>query len=142
MDQNGLEYNACIIEMTESQLLENNQLIHRLWNRMGQKGFVIAVDDFGTGYSNFSNISTMNPNLIKLDRSFTVRALRSQFDYRLMKSIITLSHELGLVVCVEGVETKEETEYIKKLQPDFLQGYYYGKPVPEELFLETFGKNL
>ncbi len=142
MDRNGLDYNACILEMTESQLLENNQLIHRLWNQMGQKGFVIAVDDFGTGYSNFSNISTMNPNLIKLDRSFTVRALRSQFDYMLMKSIITLSHELGLVVCVEGVETKEETEYIKKLQPDFLQGYYYGKPVPEELFLETFGKNL
>ena len=122
--------------------MDNNQMIRRLWNHMGKKGFVIAVDDFGTGYSNFSNISAMNPNLIKLDRSFTLRALRSEFDYMLMKSIITLSHELGLEVCVEGVETKEEMAYICKLQPDFLQGYYYGEPGPSESFLEQYKKKI
>ena len=136
MDANGLEYSACILEMTESQLLDNNLIIRRIWNSMGKNGFEVAVDDFGTGYSNFSNISTMNPNLIKLDRSFTVRALRSQFDYTLMKSIIALAHELGLAVCVEGMETKDEAEYIKKLHPDFLQGYYYGRPGPAETFLQ------
>ncbi len=135
LDRHGLEYSACILEMTESQLLDNNLITRRIWNRMGRKGFVIAVDDFGTGYSNFSNISMMNPSLIKLDRSFTVRALHSQFDYTLMKSIITLAHELGLLVCVEGVETLEETDYIRKLQPDFFQGYYYGKPASEERFI-------
>lgn len=142
MDRKGLEYSSCILEMTESQLMDNNQMIRRLWNYMGKKGFVIAVDDFGTGYSNFSNISAMNPNLIKLDRSFTLRALRSEFDYMLMKSIITLSHELGLEVCVEGVETKEEMAYICKLQPDFLQGYYYGEPGPSESFLEQYKKKI
>lgn len=142
MDRKGLEYSSCILEMTESQLMDNNQMIRRLWNHMGKKGFVIAVDDFGTGYSNFSNISAMNPNLIKLDRSFTLRALRSEFDYTLMKSIITLSHELGLEVCVEGVETKEEIAYIRKLQPDFLQGYYYGEPGPSESFLEQYKNKL
>lgn len=142
MDRKGLEYSSCILEMTESQLMDNNQMIRRLWNHMGKKGFVIAVDDFGTGYSNFSNISAMNPNLIKLDRSFTLRALRSEFDYMLMKSIITLSHELGLEVCVEGIETKEEMAYICKLQPDFLQGYYYGEPGPSELFLEQYKKKI
>lgn len=142
MDRKGLEYSSCILEMTESQLMDNNQMIRRLWNHMGKKGFVIAVDDFGTGYSNFSNISAMNPNLIKLDRSFTLRALRSEFDYTLMKSIITLSHELGLEVCVEGIETKEEMAYICKLQPDFLQGYYYGEPGPSEAFLEQYKNKL
>ena len=136
MCEHGLEYSACILEMTESQLLENNLIIRRIWNSMGKNGFVIAVDDFGTGYSNFSNISTMNPSLIKLDRSFTVRALQNQFDYTLMRSIITLAHELGLNVCVEGVENEEETAYIKKLQPDFLQGYYYGRPAPAENFIK------
>ena len=84
------------------------------------------------------NISEVSPNVVKLDRGFTMKALNNEFERDLMKNIIQLVHSLGLKICVEGIETKEELAKISELGPDYIQGYYYGRPSPAEEFLFEF----
>ena len=127
--ENGLPYDALIVELTESQLLDNNQVVRKMWGKMRDCGFLVAVDDFGTGYSNFINISMTKPSIIKLDRDFTFRAMENSFDYKLMKSMIELAHEIGVRVCVEGIENQNYAEAVCRMEPELLQGYYFGYPL-------------
>ena len=113
----------------ESQLLDNNQVVRKMWGKMRDCGFLVAVDDFGTGYSNFINISMTKPSIIKLDRDFTFRAMENSFDYKLMKSMIELAHEIGVRVCVEGIENQNYAEAVCRMEPELLQGYYFGYPL-------------
>lgn len=131
---------SIMIELTESGELDDSLQIQKVWNNLRDFGVSIALDDFGTGYSNFMNISDMTPNVVKLDRGFTLKALKNEFEKKLMASIIQLVHGLGLKICVEGVETEEELNYIRALGPDYIQGFYYGRPCPEEEFVENFCK--
>lgn len=136
----GMSPSSITIELTESGELEDSAQMHKVWNNLRQYGVTIALDDFGTGYSNLMNISDMTPNVVKLDRGFTVKALKNDFEKILMDSIIRLVHSLGLKICVEGVETEEELMHIRALGPDYIQGFYYGRPCPAEEFIETFCK--
>ena len=95
-------------------------------------------DDFGTGYSNLMNISNLEPDIVKLDRGFTLKALSRSYEYQLMQYVIEMVHKLNQYVCVEGVETKEDLEKIKALGPDLIQGYYYSKPCSRDEFLKKF----
>ncbi|MBQ3559698.1 MAG: GGDEF and EAL domain-containing protein [Agathobacter sp.] len=140
MKDYGMSPSSITIELTESGELDDSMQIQKVWNNLRQFGVTIALDDFGTGYSNLMNISDMNPNVVKLDRGFTVKALKNDFEKTLMESIIKLVHSLGLKICVEGVETEEELNYIRALGPDYIQGFFYGRPCPEEEFIETFCK--
>ncbi len=139
LDKNELPYDAFVVEVTESHKVEDTLQLHKTWSKMHNQGFAVAIDDFGTGYSNFNNITIINPNMLKLDRSFTLRAVEKDFDRNLMKNIIDLAHQLGMQVCVEGVELATEVEDISALQPDLLQGFFFGKPAPAEEFLRKWG---
>lgn len=130
--------NSITIELTESGQLEDSKQIHKVWDDLRQYGVQIALDDFGTGYSNLMNISDMAPNIVKLDRGFIVKALQNAFERDLMANIIYMVHSLGLKICVEGIETEEELSYIRVLNPDYIQGFYYGRPCPENEFIENF----
>lgn len=134
----GMSPSSVTIELTESGQLEDSLQIQKVWDNLRRYGVTIALDDFGTGYSNLMNISDMAPNVVKLDRGFTVKALKNDFERELMANIIQMVHSLGLKICVEGVETEEELVKIRALRPDYIQGYFYGRPCPESEFLETF----
>ena len=138
LNEFGMSPASITIELTESGELDDSLQIQKVWNNLRQFGVSIALDDFGTGYSNLMNISDMTPNVVKLDRGFTVKALKNEFERKLMASIIQLVHGLGLKICVEGVETEEELNHIRALGPDYIQGFYYGRPCPEEEFYESF----
>jgi len=126
------------VELTESGDIGDSVQIRKVWDSLRDCGVCIALDDFGTGYSNLINIGAMAPNVLKLDRSFTVKAIKNDFERDLMANIIYLVHSLGIKICVEGVETQDELEMIRALNPDYIQGYYYGRPCPETEFVEKF----
>ena len=126
MSERCMSPNSITLEMTESGELNDSAMIQKVWDNLKDFGVEIALDDFGTGYSNFMNISDMTPNVVKLDRGFTIKALKNDFEKSLMENIIQLVHRLGLKICVEGVETEEELTRIRALDPDYIQGFYYG----------------
>lgn len=130
------------IELTESGEMDDSGQLYMIWNNLRRVGVTIALDDFGTGYSNLMNISDIAPSVVKLDRGFTEKALKYEFEKHLMESIIQLVHSLGLKICVEGVETEEELKDIRTLRPDFIQGFYFGRPCPEEEFIKNFLRQL
>ena len=136
----GLKPEDVIVELTESGFLESNYRCMDLWNRLRKHGVMLALDDFGTGYSNFHYLYDLSPNIIKIDRTFTVRALNNEYEYNLLRHIIEMIRGINLNLCIEGVETEEELESINRLKPDYIQGYYFGKPCPYEQFYEQFVK--
>ena len=138
IDHSGISCSGIIVELTESGYLEGTPAVRSVWNDMKQLRIQIGLDDFGTGYSNLMNISNLEPDIVKLDRGFTLKALSRSYEYQLMQYVIEMVHKLNQYVCVEGVETKEDLEKIKALGPDLIQGYYYSKPCSRDEFLKKF----
>ena len=138
IEHSGISCSGIIVELTESGYLEGTPAVRSVWNDMKQLRIQIALDDFGTGYSNLMNISNLEPDIVKLDRGFTLKALSRSYEYQLMQYVIEMVHKLNQYVCVEGVETKEDLEKIKALGPDLIQGYYYSKPCSRDEFLKKF----
>lgn len=129
---------ALIMELTESGYLENSINVQKVWRRFKEAGIQIALDDFGTGYSNLQNIARFNPDIVKIDRSFTIKALQNDYERQLLSHIINMVHSINLRIVTEGIEEREEQQQIMKLGSDFIQGYYYSKPCPKEEFLEKY----
>ena len=100
----------------------------------------IAIDDFGTGYSNMTYLRRLPITALKLDQSF-VSELRpdaaDQTDAKIVRSILTLAHDLGLTVTAEGVETAAQARALRELGCDQAQGMYFGAPVPADALLRT-----
>ena len=136
----GLEPSAVGIELTESGYLDTNTHFQKLWDGLKKNGVLVILDDFGTGYSNLHCLGDLRPNYIKIDRSFTLKALNNQYEHDLMTQIITMTHKLDLTICVEGIETEDEFAKNSELDPEYNQGFLFGKPQPAEEFYENLIK--
>ncbi|MCD7708993.1 MAG: bifunctional diguanylate cyclase/phosphodiesterase, partial [Clostridiales bacterium] len=136
--EHGLSPESLIVEMTESGPLEESPSVQKVWDDFRESGILLAIDDFGTGYSNLSSIGMIMPNIVKLDRGFTVKAMKNSYEKQLMDHVIQLVHSIDLKICVEGVETPSELDTIERLNADCIQGYYYGKPCARHIFMENF----
>lgn len=135
-----LSASSLIIELTESGFLEADDNFMNFCKGLKEYGIPLYLDDFGTGYSNFHYLYDIEPNTIKIDRSFTVKALKSSYEHSLLKHIIDMIHGIKLHMCVEGIETEEELQAISQLGPDYIQGYYFGRPCPETVFFEKYAE--
>lgn len=140
MEIYSLPKGSMILELTESGFLEMNPDFTGFCNGLKELGISFALDDFGTGYSNFHYLYSLSPNTIKIDRSFTVKALKGEWEYKLLHHMAEMTHSMNLKLCVEGIETKEELERINGIGPDYIQGFYFGRPSPFGTFLEEYVK--
>ncbi len=131
---------SLIIELTESGFLEENANFIRFCDGLKEYGIPLALDDFGTGYSNFHYLSHLTPNTIKIDRSFTLKALKSDYEFGLLQHMADMTHSIDSKFCIEGIETEEELNIISKMGPDYIQGYFFGKPCAYEEFVEEYVK--
>lgn len=133
-----LKKGSILIELTESGFLESNTFFLNFCEGLKENGIPLALDDFGTGYSNFHYLYNLNPSTIKIDRSFTMKALSNSYEYNLLQHMIDMTHSIDLKLCVEGIETKQELNKICEMGPDYIQGFYFGKPYPLEQFMTDF----
>jgi len=136
MEKYHLNPGSIMVELTESGMLESNANFRKFCEGLKKNSISLALDDFGTGYSNFHYLYHLNPDTIKIDRSFTLRALNYEYEYNILKHMVNMSHGIALKLCVEGIETAEELAKICEIGPDFIQGYYFGKPVSLQQFRE------
>lgn len=118
-----------VIEVTEREPLHvDEHLVQRL-NVLHENGFVIALDDFGTGYSGLSYLHDLHIDYIKIDQSFVGRVNADPDSTRILDCVLDLARKLSLSIVAEGVETKEQLDYLNQNNITFLQGYYFYKPV-------------
>lgn len=127
-----IPYRFLCFEITENVLLDNRQFVLTNIDKLRDLGIKIALDDFGTGYSSFKYLRSYKLDSLKIDRSFLKG--NEKLDFDIINQIKELAHLLGLEVVVEGVETKTQFEAMKKINIDYLQGYYFSKPIPFEEF--------
>lgn len=128
----GINPNNIDLEITESAAIEEGIDILSIMKRMKEYGFLISIDDFGTGYSSLNMLQDMPIDILKIDKSFVDqigKSKRNIIDY-----IINIAKELKLKTIAEGVETKEQRDYLLERKCDIIQGYYYEKPIKEEEF--------
>lgn len=123
-----------VVEITESEILNDNRQINDVLTQLHQLGVIIAIDDFGTGYSNLSYLQDYPLDILKVDRKFITHLEPEVAQRHLIAGIIDLSKKLELRTVVEGVETEKHVESLKQLGATWLQGFYYGKPVSASEF--------
>ena len=138
IEKYNINPSSIIIEMTESGLLESNKRYMKIWSALKERGVGLALDDFGTGYSNFHYLYNLKPDYIKIDRTLMKNALSNEYENMLLKHMVDMAHSVGVKICIEGIEEKAELERIMLLKPDYIQGFYYGRPVSLSVFMESY----
>jgi len=120
-------------ELTESVLAPENDRCITLLNKLQRAGCTIALDDFGTGYSSLNYLRRFPIDTLKIDRGFISEMTKVEGDKVLVSAIISMAKALGISVVAEGVELKEEVDILVSLGCDYIQGYYFSKPLGSEL---------
>ncbi len=103
-------------------------------------GIKTALDDFGTGYSSLNYIKQLDFDVIKVDKSFIDDIVTDDYAQAFVELIVDLATRIGAKVCVEGVEDKEQYDLLRELGASLIQGYYFSKPLPADVFEEKFMK--
>ena len=130
LEESGVNPKNLVLELTESCMVSNINYIKKIYMALKKLGIKIALDDFGTGYSSLGVLKELPIDIVKTDRIFVKNILSNNFDLVFIKFITELCHEINLKICIEGVEQKEECELVNNFGVDYIQGYYFGKPVP------------
>lgn len=128
------------LEITESGIMNNLEASIATMKSLHRLGIMLSIDDFGTGYSSLSYLAQFPVQKLKIDQSFVKALEQKGEDKSLAPIIITLGHALNLKVIAEGVETEAQLEFLRKMDCDEVQGYYFSKPVPAEQCEELFKK--
>lgn len=127
------------LEITESRLVENFEMVEEAFAELQQLGCRIAIDDFGTGYSSLRYLHRLPADRVKIDRSFVEQLDHGTDAERLIQLIAELGHALGLRVVAEGVETTEQLARLRKCGIDVVQGYLFAPPMPVATYEERVG---
>ena len=137
LTETGLPASRLELEITENITIENFQKTIEFLDNFHKLGIKISIDDFGTGYSSMSYLQQFNIDRIKIDKSFIDQIPDNKQSVSIVDAIIAMAHGLDLSVTAEGVETKEQYEYLVKTGIDELQGFYFSRPMERDAF-ESF----
>ena len=119
-------------EITESVIMENTKHVTSMLKQLQARGIRLYLDDFGTGYSSLSYLHRFPIDVLKIDRSFVKRLGQSNKQTDIIRAIITLAHNQGILVVAEGIETAAQLEHLKSLHCEYGQGYLFSKPSDEK----------
>ena len=136
LDEANIEAGRLELEITEGVLMTGQSYISEALLELQRLGVKLSMDDFGTGYSSLSYLRQYDFDVLKIDRSFINGITQNKEDRDLVKASIAIAHSLGLDVVAEGVEVTEQLAILKELNCDYVQGYYFSKPMPAGQFID------
>jgi diguanylate cyclase (GGDEF)-like protein/PAS domain S-box-containing protein len=135
-ERSGLRPGTLALEITESVLMAEADAPETVLGTLQRYGLTLALDDFGTGYSSLSRLKHFPLDQLKIDRSFVAGVEDDPDDRAIVKATIDMAHALGLIVVAEGVETREQEDYLRALGCNRVQGYLYARPEPAAAITE------
>jgi diguanylate cyclase (GGDEF)-like protein/PAS domain S-box-containing protein len=142
LKKTGLEARYLEIELTESMVMHDAEKLVAMLDELKRIGVQMSVDDFGTGYSSLSYLKRFPVDRLKIDRSFVQDLMSDTDDATIVRTIIALGHNLGLHVVAEGVETAEQSDFLRQNDCDEAQGYFFGRPLPNIDFVASLKQQL
>ena len=137
LDTTGFPPKNLVIEITESTMIAEWDTALRVTEELDRLGIALSIDDFGTGYSSLSYLNRLPIHHLKIDKSFVDDLEQNPRSREVVKGIIILSHALNILTVTEGVEHEGQRDILRGLGADFIQGYFYSRPLPAPVF-ETF----
>ena len=140
LDRYGIKNNQIRIELTESLSMESSDAIDVNIEALRESGMAIYLDDFGTGYSNFYMAMSKRYHTVKFDKTMLYRAMEDRATKTVLKDFIKLFKNKGARVLIEGVETEKQFEFAKEVGFEYIQGFYFSKPVVPEIFEKYLDK--
>lgn len=132
--------NLLEFELTEGVFLENEKEALKIMEKMKEMGFLVSIDDFGSGFSSLNLLKNMPVDILKIDKEFFAHDTLQNNDQIIISSIINMANRLHISVICEGVETVDQVHFLKETCCDMVQGYFYSKPVDEDMF-RVFNSN-
>ena len=138
LEKNQLDPRYLELEVTETMVLENIDAMLEKMHQIRRMGVSLSIDDFGTGYSSFSYIKQIPAETLKLDMEFIHEIPDNKADMAVVDGMIVLAHNLGMKVVAEGVETKEQYDFLAEHKCDLVQGYLIDKPLEEDVFVQKY----
>ena len=124
------------IEITETGELNSNQYYNFcIGLEKGKRALIL--DDYGSGFSNVHRLATAKPQYLKIDHSFTKQIIKSDYYRKKLKNTITMAHDLGLLICIEGIEESVGYDVIKSLGADYMQGCLFARPMDKHSFIKN-----
>jgi EAL domain-containing protein (putative c-di-GMP-specific phosphodiesterase class I) len=141
LDEMNLDHRYLKLEITESGLMENEEIALGLLKTLREAGIQLSIDDFGTGYSSLARLHNLPVNTLKIDKSFLERTALDHESWEIIETIIILAHKLGLTVVAEGIETGDQFELLHKLNCDYGQGYWLSRPMDASGATALLAKN-
>lgn len=136
-----LPQNALKVEITESACAEGAGTVRDCVRKLREEGFLVLMDDFGSGYSSLNMLHELEVDVIKLDARFLNMDVKTEKKgINILESIVNMTKMMGLPIVVEGVETKEQLDFLRDLGCSYVQGYYFYRPVPRDEFEKLAGR--
>jgi EAL domain-containing protein (putative c-di-GMP-specific phosphodiesterase class I) len=137
LERTKLEPAYLELEITESMAMDFNYAEQTI-NQLRNIGVQISMDDFGTGYSSLSYLKRFTINCLKIDKSFVTDILKDENDAKIVGTIIAMANNLGIMVIAEGVEDKDQLQFLSEKECFGVQGYYFMKPCSAKEFEEQY----
>ena len=128
------------IEITESAYSDNPEQVQAAVKRLHEYGFIVLMDDFGSGYSSLNILKDLPIDVLKIDMKFMNDFEKSQKAAVILEAVIRMAKWMKLQVVSEGIETRKEWDYLKSVECDLVQGFYFYKPMPEEAFMDLLNR--
>jgi diguanylate cyclase (GGDEF)-like protein/PAS domain S-box-containing protein len=138
--ETGLAADFLELEITENAIMDRSTETIATLNRLAELGVHLSIDDFGTGYSSLAYLKQFPVDQLKIDRSFIRDLTMDHDDAAIVSAMIAMSHNLGLKVTAEGVETRDHLDFLRVTGCDTYQGYYFSVPLPARAFAELIRK--
>jgi diguanylate cyclase (GGDEF)-like protein len=142
LEETGLRPEYFCIEITESIIMKDVESTITKLNQLHKMGISLSIDDFGTGYSSLNYLKLFPIDNLKIDRSFVFNITSDSTDAAIAASVILLAHSMNLKVTAEGVETNEQLEMLRRQGCDYVQGFFFSKPIAAEKFAPFFASRL
>lgn len=136
LQKSGLNPSCLEIELTESILMDDSELVIEKVKQLDKLGVSVSIDDFGTGFSSMNYLKSFPVSKLKIDKSFIAGLPQSSEDTAITKAIIAMSHGMGIKVVAEGVEHEDQVVFLREHSCDVFQGYYFSRPLPFTDFLK------
>lgn len=138
VQQSGIYPENLTLEVTENLAINDMKRMKKILADIRKLGVRVALDDFGTGYSSLNHIREMPIDVIKIDRCFIIDIGKDDFSDAFVRMVAELAGAINVSVCVEGVEMKEQLDVLKNTKIQMIQGFYFGKPMPQDAFEKQY----
>ncbi len=129
------------IEITETAVVGDNRQASRIIEQLHEKGYVVEMDDFGSGYSSLNVLKDIALDILKLDMRFLTEAMATSRSGTILSAIVRMAKWLKLTVIAEGVENLQQADYLRSIGCNYVQGFMYARPMPEEQFVTVLKRS-